>query len=690
MKDRFFYPPRSPRVNKPFPVLQMLLVSNNKISAHAIRPLEDFPRTLVKLDLNHNPLCAAGDPSPDSESAGIRPLFETLGGLKSLKEVLMRSSTLSDAALGHLTLGDASFPLLEALDVGDNDDLSEAYVRRALLASRQGTNDEDGVLVGTHMDILVAGSAARSRGANASRHVVKLVIGRHIVKEAWEIELERRSSPRKSTVSQANSNATTARGVVGENDAVEDEGLFVLGFGRKETRVRRNATASGVNRDSYSHNGDNQVPHSGQDDKHKSYIDPSLPESRLQSAMGPESRDRSESPVGGKHKPRFPLDKYYNDKTHTLALPSAVPRSTRGGAAVHHARSMSLNSPDGSPASGSDVLAPLQTLPHALIVTHLWARTTLRTLVLSNRRADVTFLLARVGGNASLSNDVFITLPVVEELRLDGCNLQSRVKCSTRIPPIPVPPLARANPETGIGTFVANTNLVGASLALSASGVVGNRGDECGFGRPTDKELGLLPTLHRVFPALVTLDLSYNALSTLNGVGDMFLPSSSETLSQGNCASLQTLKVCGNKIDEAGLEELVCIGEKFKLDETCVAPRWRGVEVDIRENEIAKVCCWFFLSLFLSRLFPIFFFHSVDLPIADMLRSPVQLLLLFHQFHSDSFRVYWAGCPWTFCWWKAMYFECRTGVYGSGTVRTLSHYFVIMNGKTRGRLTALG
>jgi len=124
MKDRFFYPPRSPRVNKPFPVLQILLVSNNKISAHAIRPLEDFPRTLVKLDLNHNPLCAAGDPSPNSESAGIRPLFETLGGLKSLKEVLMRSSTLSDAALGHLTLGDASFPLLEALDVGDNDDLS--------------------------------------------------------------------------------------------------------------------------------------------------------------------------------------------------------------------------------------------------------------------------------------------------------------------------------------------------------------------------------------------------------------------------------------------------------------------------------------------------------------------------------------------------------------------------------------
>lgn len=556
----------------------------------------------MKLDLNNNPLCGTRIASCSSDSSGIAPLFETLAGLKSLKELLMRSSGLSDTALGHVTLDGASFPKLEALDAGDNDDLSEACVRRTLLASRYGTDGEDVVVVGSHMDVLVAGSAAAgagSWGAVGSRRTLKLVIGRHVVKEAWEIELERRASPRKDAVSQANS-GTTGHGATGElsseaNDAEDNRKLFSLG--EKETPVRRNAAGPGrklaVNpTSSHSQDEDHSVAHScnagGHDNEQKSYIDPSLPVSDSRSAAGPGPHNRSVSSVGGGVKPRFPLDKYYDDKTRTLVLPPALPQTTRRGGAAAHARSMSLKPYSGPSAPGADMLLPLQTLPHALIVTHLWARTSLRALVLSNRRVDISFLFAKRDDSVPpLNSDSFLKLPVVEELRLDGCNLTSRVKVSTT-------PLV--------------SQVTGSSPAPYGSGDVGTRVHGSThfleeFGQSAEmKEMELLPTLHCVFPALTTLDLSYNALTTLKGVGDMFLGSSSETPSEGTCANLQTLRVRGNKIDVGGLDELVRIGEKIKLDEAGAVSRWHGVEVDLRENEIAKVRYWFSLISFPFRL----------------------------------------------------------------------------------------
>lgn len=608
-REEFFYPPANPHIDMPFPALQMLSASNNKISAQDIEPLGSFPRTLVKIDLNHNPLCGTRVPSLGDYSTGIRSLFEALSELKSLKEVLMRSSGLSDAALNHLTLDGMSFPMLEALDVGDNDDLSEACVQCTLLASKQGSGDGGAVIVGSHMDVLVATSAAAggSRSAGMSHHVVKLVIGRHIVKEAWEIELERKASPRKDIVFQASSNGTVTPDAVGQPDSNgNDDALFVIGRDQK-TNVRRNAPASGdgvvTNHASTHSRGDDMVARSGdtdeRGDEHKSCTDPFSPASHSQSATGFESHDGS-SPGEGNVRPKFQLDRYYDDKTRTLTLPSAVPQTTRrGGAAALHARSMSLNSPGGPSVPNTDMLVPLQTFPHALIVTRLWARTTLRTLVLSNRRADVSFLLSKATDNVSFfdtSKDAFITLPVVEELRLDGCNLQSRVKVYTVTPSIPsASESSPAHPNPG-GRPRAMPS-VGRASPTAGSVDVGNRAPGTKFSpellvQPEEvKEIALLPTLHLVFPALTTLDLSYNALTTLDGVGDMFLPPSSETSPRGNYVSLQTLRVRGNKIDKAGLEDLVRIGEMIKLD-TCVASRWRGVEVDLRENEIAKVRCW--------------------------------------------------------------------------------------------------
>lgn len=122
---------------------------------------------------------------------------------------------------------------------------------------------------------------------------------------------------------------------------------------------------------------------------------------------------------------------------------------------------------------------------------------------------------------------------------------------------------------------------------------------------PPPKEMDIIPTLHRIFPALGSLDLSYNALTTLKGVGEMFIPSpsaSDETGSGpdrgGTGSRLKVLRVRGNKIDEAALDELVRIGESFKLGDAGMVTEWHGVEIDLRENEIGKVrdfhCCLLF------------------------------------------------------------------------------------------------
>lgn len=108
------------------------------------------------------------------------------------------------------------------------------------------------------------------------------------------------------------------------------------------------------------------------------------------------------------------------------------------------------------------------------------------------------------------------------------------------------------------------------------------------------KEMDILPTLHRIFPALGSLDLSYNALTTLKGVGEMFIPSSSASDETGSGpdrggSGLKVLRVRGNKIDEAALGELVRIGECFKLGDAGMVAEWHGVEIDLRENEIGKV-----------------------------------------------------------------------------------------------------
>ena len=199
-----------------------------------------FPPNLVKIDLNQNPLgTRTGD------------ILRGLGALERLREVHMRVVGLNDASLRRFfdADGEGSFPALDVLDLGDNDGLSEDCVRKTLLASRLASGGgESAIVVGSHLDQL------RSRTNTAGDPLpIRLVIGKHIVKEAWELEVERRALVHKKSLRGLPADyeegekppLPKANGAKEEDEAGSGLGM---GFGQKEVRVRRTGFGNAVAR----------------------------------------------------------------------------------------------------------------------------------------------------------------------------------------------------------------------------------------------------------------------------------------------------------------------------------------------------------------------------------------------------------------------------------------------------------
>lgn len=470
-----------------------------------------------------------------------------LSTLPSLKELHMRASGLHDAALSDLRLEpSAAFTQLEALDVGDNDGLSESCARRTILSRTSGDGE---VVVASHMDIATAQAAKASsdRGGGGHIAVVRLVVGKHIVKEAWEIENERRDAARRAPAS------VIAAG------AEEDNGLG-LGFGKRETRVRRTADRdreTTVSTRSTTTHHDNGV------------AQPSLSERNSSSPRSPTIGGEGNPSKGSDLTPSRSrgaidlLEKYYDSAKHTLALPAAVPVKTRGGSSHLRSQSLAIGN-NGSTGDSEDMLIPRATFPHSIIITQPWSRT-LRILKLSNRRADVSFMLSALAFDGGVNNSA-VQLPSVDELGIDGCNLGSRIKLTCVREKSDVQNIEGAGGENGPSSThaAADTGTNGSSRPRLSDLEM--------------KEDDLLSVLHRIFPTLTCLDLSENVLTTLDGVGAMFLE-----------GGLRVLRVRGNKLDEAALGDLVAIGSRIRDGDDDAKGNWNGVEVDLRSNEIGKV-----------------------------------------------------------------------------------------------------
>ncbi|KAF8499974.1 hypothetical protein JB92DRAFT_2980621 [Gautieria morchelliformis] len=220
---------------------------------------------------------------------------------------------------------------------------------------------------------------------------------------------------------------------------------------------------------------------------------------------------RSSSSSSQNPSPTPTLTQYYDSAVSALTLPRSLPRA--------HTRSRSL-----APmlSDGSDPTVPAPTLPLPVIVSQPFA-STLRVLVLSNRRLDPSFILP---ANIVESEPL---LPALEELRLDCCSL-----CDS------------------VSVLVSDDSHKDPIFSILAS----------------------------LFPSLTSLDLSDNKLTCLSGVRALLIPDPAR-----KTRGLKALKVRGNRIsDLMGLE---AVAQVLKSEGRVEA--WRLEELDIRDNEIAKL-----------------------------------------------------------------------------------------------------
>lgn len=513
-KSTDFFAPERVRANTPLPKLLVIEASHNCITADSIDTV--LPRTLIKLDLSENPLGSS------------RTLLKTLANLPRLKHILMEKADIGDDSFLPDLFFSVSFPSLKVLDLAETGVTKEA-ISTALKAMKQELNHD-------------------FTCDDPPDGVTRVIIGKKIIKEAWEIELERRThgrinksynlsgewdgAPRPTSISPVPSLASNVpsvrssssrvtknvREVVKEAWELEAEAGLLTEGGQRRAR----AAAAATEQDSKK-NGD---------------------------AIGmgrPTSHSRS-PPI-----PSLTLSspQFYSPSTQTLTLPPSQPPKPAG-----HNRAFSLATkmtPSSSTSSAADMAVPPPSLPLNIIAIQPFAHS-LRSLILVNRRADRSLALP---SSTSVDHEGF--LPCLEELDLEGCNFSDMV------------PVLRADVSPSL------------SSSPPSSPATSSRTNE-----------PLLPLLATLFPSLRTLNLSYNALAssalTPDALCALVLAFHSDGQRDNGVIAatkkgLRHLRLRGNRITD--LDGFTGLADMFKGNRD--VPEWKLEELDLRDNEIGRL-----------------------------------------------------------------------------------------------------
>ncbi|PFH44924.1 hypothetical protein AMATHDRAFT_10419 [Amanita thiersii Skay4041] len=468
------------RATSPLPRLHTLDASHNKITADSIDLR--VPSSLGKLDLSANPL---------DISTSCHKLIQTLAALPKLTELRLENASIGDDAFPASFPDTFPFPILRLLDLGETKVTIDA-MKTALKGMKQSldynyTTEEPPV------------------------GVCRVIVGKKMRKEPWEIELEnqhkRQLSRTRDSISSREAVTGTptpdprenvaprppppakAREVVKEAWEIEAEQGLITEGGKRRAR----AAVASVEQKVLGHGKR-----------------PSLGSTKSPTSL---STLPAQSPPLTLASP-----KYYNEATLTLTLPSSAPPSKIMG----HARTFSLVTPalTAVPGRTTDVAVPAPTLPLHVIVSQPFANT-LRSLILVNRRMDRCFALPAGSSEETL-------LPNLEELDLENCNLPDMVAVS------------RSDPTSDL-TAPPRTN------------------------EP------IITMVTKMFPNLQTLNLSYNALTNAS-VGAEAL--SGLILATGVRRGLKHLRLRGNRITELDGLQIVASSFKghrevpgWKLDE---------------------------------------------------------------------------------------------------------------------------
>ncbi|KAG8213136.1 hypothetical protein J3R82DRAFT_11540 [Butyriboletus roseoflavus] len=358
-----FFGPVVTRANVPLPRLLSLDVSFNKLTASAI-DYKNLPAGLSKVDLSSNPIA--------SGNSDCSTFIRAFGGLSQLKELRLANTDIGDDAFPPTLLaGGVSriFSTLRILDLEETRANAEA-VALAFAGLKQ---------------FLVFDITAEE----PPEGTLRITVGKKVLKEAWEIEVERKARHR------------SGRSLVKEAWEIEaEQGLLTEG-GRKRAAAAAAATESSV---------------------------------ATERALASQGKRSSVTGIGHPSSPpphsvpssSFNLNnpQYYHATTQTLTLPASAPP------ARSHTRSFSLATSaltaHATPGK-TDIALPTPSLPIAAISSQSFAHT-LKILILSNRKLDLSVSLPCYRPEMDVG-----LIPTLEELVLDGCGFGDNVPVTRQV-----------------------------------------------------------------------------------------------------------------------------------------------------------------------------------------------------------------------------------------------------------------
>ncbi|KAJ7472762.1 hypothetical protein FB451DRAFT_302647 [Mycena latifolia] len=372
---RSLFAPEITRASAPLPKLAIFNASNNKLVASAIDL--DIPKSIVNLDLSENPLEAEGHEASSK-------LFKALATLQKLKVLRCEKADVSDRALEGVSLSSGAFPSISVFDFGSTK-ITENGAAYGLKGLAQELTFE-------------------ITNEDPPSGIARVIIGKRIVRETWELEAERRSKSRAGKSVDA--------GMEWENAPPPSRAA------QQKVTVQTPAVKPPVEKEAWEIEAEQGLLTEGGKRRARAAAAAASAAGGSGIGIGAPPRQPSSAPKTSS----LADPQYYTARTETLTLPA----STAPPKASGHSRAFSLASTSLvkiPPPRASDVMLPTATLPLALIATQPFSQT-LKILLLINRRMDRSFTLPPLPVAEPL-------LPHLEELSLEGCNLGDSVSIST-------------------------------------------------------------------------------------------------------------------------------------------------------------------------------------------------------------------------------------------------------------------
>lgn len=579
------------RATKPLPKLTSLDVSHNIIPASAIpHDVNHYPALLNKLDLSFNPL------------GNCIPVFRALSKLVTLQELKFEHAAIADDSFPVSLFTDDEttssstrrFPLLTTLDLGETH-ASRPVIESVFLPP----------FIKQTLDFDVTSDPPKDG-------TIRIVVGRRIVKEAWEIEAERRAKIKAERHLAA---------LKAEEDAVSSLDGFRSSSPSKSRTHSRTFSSSQrkvtdrqrppVIKEEWEIEADKKLNTEGA--KRRARAAAAMADlGALSSASG--SSNRSKSPTKSATTTKITAKPTVQKEAWEIEAEQGL--LTAGGR--RRARALAAMQATASPLSPSESSrSPLSTPatspspPHSMSVLSnpKYYDTNSRTLTLPSSVAVTAH--GRSYSLVSKAQPLSRSLSALPSSNSGAGNGNADLALAVPTPTLPLYAILSQAFSHTLRTLILSNRKMDTSFALPLDGegpflpcleelgLEGcNLGEDVAVSRIQEGSDGakggekektkekLLKIIPRLFPSLRSLDLSYNSLTsaafTKDTLSALILASDS---TKSKKEGLRHLRLRGNRLTDLDAFQEMAVGFKgFRENK-----EWKLEELDLRDNEIGRL-----------------------------------------------------------------------------------------------------